>query len=130
MAIGLNNGTIRRALAKHMGKFFRAGGVLVKVTPGTRGATLTAGTNPTEASYPCKVWVAKYSTGEMAGTSIRYGDDKVSILGGTLPAGVVPAPNDKITFDGVTYRILGEGEGGMGVSADTDRAVFRCHCRA
>jgi hypothetical protein len=129
MGIKLISDYIPEQLAKHLGPHVLEG-TLIKVTPGTRGATVTAGTNPTETSHACSLWVARYSTREMAGTSIRRGDRKISILGATLPDGVVPVPNDKITVDSVTYRIVGEGEGGVGVDADPVEAVYRCHARA
>lgn len=129
MAIKLISDFIPRELAKHLAPHVLEG-TLVKVTPGARGGTVTAGTNPTETGHACSLWIARYSTREMAGTSIRRSDRKISILGATLPAGVVPVPNDKITVDGVTYRIVGEGEGGLGVDSDPVQAVHRCHARA
>src|SRR5688572_18229989 len=127
--IGLNTGYIRGELARHMPKYFEDGGQLIKVTAGTRGATVTAGTAPTETSYPCTAWVSTYDEQEMRGTSIRQGDAKIGILGGTLPDGVVPSPNDKVIVKGVTYRLIGE-PGSPGVKSDADGAKYTCHARA
>ena len=127
MAIKLISDYLPEQLAKHLGPQVDEG-TLVKVTPGARGATVTAGTNPTETSHACSLWVASYDDQEIDGTSIRSSDRQISILGATIEGGAVPEPNDKIIAEGVTYRIVGE-PGGRGVKRDPVCAVYRCHAR-
>lgn len=128
MAVKLISDYIPQQLAKYLGPQVDDG-TLIKVTPGTRGATLTAGTNPTETSHACSLWVSSYDDREIDGTSIRASDRQISILGATIEGDVVPAPNDKIVAEGVTYLIVGE-PGGRGVKRDPVGAVYRCHARA
>jgi len=96
---------------------------LIKVIPGTRTpAQLTAGTNPTEASYLGEGFVEDGAgTRNVNGHLTRYRKRTVSILGASLPAGIVPEPSDKITLDGSTYRIVQEG-----VKTDPAEALFVC----
>jgi hypothetical protein len=129
MAIKLISDYIPEQLAKHLGPHVDEG-TLIKVTPGTRGATVSGGTAPTETSHACSLWVSSYEDGQIDGSSIRSSDRKISILGATIDGGAVPAPNDKVIAEGVTYRIVGDAEGGRGVARDPVGAVYRCHCRA
>ena len=127
-----SDSTIARLLAQHLGSEARIGfrsGTLVKVTPGTRGATVTAGTAPTETSHACKLAIGNYTDREVAGTSIRTGDHKISILGASIAGGVIPAPSDKVVVAGVTYRLVDE-PGSPGVKGDAVGAMYRCHARA
>lgn len=123
--IKLNNGYIAGQLAKYLGPFIQDGGVLVKVTPGARGAVLTGGTNPTETRHACKLLVKRFEDNEINGTSIQSSDRRISILRLSIEGGVTPAPNDKIEADGATYRIVDDG-----VSGGIDAPFYRCHCRA
>jgi len=130
MALGKD--FIAAQIAKYIGSQEVLGvddGELVKVTPGTRGATLTAGTQPTETTHACKLLVASYDDHQLQGTGIRASDREIHIYGGTLPDGVVPAADDKIVADGITFRIVPEREGGRGVQRDPVGAVYRCHAR-
>ena len=102
----------------------QAGGVLditlIKVTDGNRSTgSLTAGTNPTEAPYPCEGFdstEAKREAGLLSSKTVR----SISIVGASLPAGVVPAPNDLIQIDGDELRI------DQPVGTDPARAVYEC----
>lgn len=86
-----------------------------KVTPGTRTAgNLTGGTAPTSVAYPGKGFSYDENVGttERDGTLVRVSQRAVAIVGRSLPAGVVPAPNDLVKFPadghpdaGRTYRI-------------------------
>ena len=100
---------------------------LIKVTPGTRaGANLPAGTNPTEASYPGEGFFEdKRGVANIEGDLIRTTTRYVSILGASLPAGISPAPSDKIVLDGTTYRIAQDG-----VTTDPARALYKCNQRS
>lgn len=124
----LISGYIARQVNKYLGKHVLAG-TLIKVTPGTRGATLSAGTNPTTSTYTCKLWVSSYGDFEINGSSIKASDREISIIGKSIASGKVPEPNDQVIAEGVTYRIVGETDGGRGVKRDPDGAVYKCHAR-
>jgi len=105
---------------------------LVVVTPGTRTVgQLTAGTQATETSYTVKGWVdemrQRYAGATQGATieerSIVERQDKlITLLGSTLPSGVVPKPNDRLTAEGVTRRIVD-------VDRDPAGAVYECQAR-
>lgn len=103
----------------------QAGGVLkitlIKVTAGSRSTgALSAGTNPSEASYPCEGFDSteqKREAGLLSSKTVR----SISIVGASLEKyGVVPAVNDKITIDGETLRI------DQPVGTDPARALYEC----
>lgn len=78
--------------------------VLTKRTPGTRGADVTAGNNETSVDYPCKGMRAGQTT-RMDGSLIRKKVPTVTLLGDSLPPGIVPEPGDQVTIEGATYFI-------------------------
>lgn len=80
---------------------------LVRVTPGTRTAgDLTSGTNPSTKTYPCRGVVEDYSLRYYAEDLVQKGDRKALILGGTLPAGVVPQLGDHVVIEGVESQVI------------------------
>lgn len=104
---------------------------LVKVAPGTRTAgNASAGNNSTEASYDCYGFVGEYSAFSLANSLVRAGSRKISILGGSLDDGIIPAPTDKIIDeDGTVYRIVTpDGNGRGGVEDASNGAIFECQC--
>jgi hypothetical protein len=107
--------------------------VFTKVTPGTRSSsTPGTGTNPTTATYPCNAFAIDYSTYLRANNLVRAGELKVLIIAGTLalPAGVAPAPNDKIQITG--DPLLGNSVAIVterGVERDPAGATWILHCR-
>jgi len=124
----LISGYIARQINKHLSKHVLSG-TLVKITPGTRGGTVSAGTTPTSASFRCKLWVASFADSEIDGTSIKASDRRINILGKSIQSGKVPAPNDQVIVTepggvATTYRILEDG-----VTRDPDGAVYHCHAR-
>lgn len=88
-----------------------AGGLLAvtltKMTPGTRNPLdPTAGTNPTSTPYTCEGVISDYANRQIDGTLVKTGDRQVLILGATLPAGIVPGPNDHVTIEGLPYDVV------------------------
>jgi len=89
----------------------QAGGVrpltLTKTVPGTRTSTdLTAGTNPTTTDYTGSGFVEdKVGKTLIDGTIVEVSRRVVSILGDSLPVGVIPEPNDTVTLDGSVYTL-------------------------
>src|SRR5690349_9042681 len=97
---------------------------LIKVTPGTRTpGAVSAGTNPTTISHPCEGIVKEFDTGLIDGTTVKREDRQIWLLGESLPAGVEPKPNDRITIQGATYVVLGD------VGRDAASFKFICHGR-
>lgn len=113
---------IAKLLAKNLKKFGKPIGVkgltLLKVTPGMRGADASAGTNPTTASFAATGFIETLTVRDLPETQIVANDRKVSILGATLPVGITPSVNDKVTvqdLDGTTKTMrlvaMVEGDG-------------------
>lgn len=102
---------VTKLIAKNLKKFGKPVGikpcVLIKVTPGTRTVGRNSGgTNPTEASHKARGMVERYSTFSIANTLASADDRKISILAATIAGGQAPTSGDKVTIEGVTYRIL------------------------
>lgn len=126
-----------RSLAESFAaRFGRTGGrlgvqaaTLVKVTSGTRAPDAqSAGTNPTSTSHACKAFVGSFTSTELDSTLVKSEDRTISIFGASIADDKTPEPNDKITFDGVTYRIVG-GKDGLGVRRDPASVLYLCHVR-
>lgn len=98
---------------------------LTVVTPGVRNpADLAAGTNATTAVHACRGIIADYTTREIDDALIKMGDRKVTLLAKTISGGsVVPKPNDKVTIEGATYRIVR-------VERDAAASHYDCQVRA
>lgn len=92
---------------------------LISVVPTERGLNLTGGNNPTETSYVVKGFVSDYKDWQIDGTIIKNGDRIVTLLGGTLPAGVIPQVGDKITAEGLTKTVVQ-------VNRDPAGATYEC----
>lgn len=99
---------------------------LVRVTPGARSSTLTAGTTIATTPYRCRgrrVSVGNASM-EPAATQTRTRAVMFAVLGATLPDGVEPRISDRIEWKGATYVIEADvtNDDGLG-------AVWTCPCR-
>lgn len=131
---------LAKSLAKAFKKFGKPIGVkparLTILTPGAR-TSAAGGTNPTSTEYSCTAFIEQTNATYMRGTTAVSYDRLISILGGSLPAGVTPAPNSRITIVDVdkverTFVVLGDigpQGGAVGVAGDGVGAVFRCACR-
>ncbi len=78
----------------------------------------------TEARHDCKGFVDNYAKENARGQGTRINDNKIVILGATLPAGVVPAPGDQIEAEGTTFTIQQDG-----VQRDPAGATYECQSR-
>jgi hypothetical protein len=96
-------------------------GTLTKTIPGTRTpGNLTGGNNPTSVPYSFEGFIENKTEVRKGGTLVSSGGKMVSILGGSLPAGIVPASADEVTIEGTTYKILAiEGR-------DPAAALYEC----
>jgi hypothetical protein len=124
---------IAKILAKALGKGqvaktlkFRSM-TLVRITPGTRGAVLTAGNNPTATSYSCTGTRAEKSVLLQNGDGDRTSFVQINILGSTLASDIIPRPKDRIvdSADGKTYTINKSG-----TKDDQVQAMYVCYCTA
>lgn len=84
---------------------------LVRVAAGVRTpGAVSGGTNPTSTSYRCR---GRLGTRKRAvvvdGSLTRVTEQIISILGATLPDGIEPRVNDRITVGGDTYTIVTDG---------------------
>jgi hypothetical protein len=96
-------------------------GTLTKITPGTRTpGNLTGGTNPTSVDYSFEGFIEDKTEVRKGGTLVSSGGKMVSILGGSLASGIVPASSDEVTIESATYKILAiEGR-------DPAAAMYEC----
>lgn len=123
MAARLLSGFIAATLGKHLGPHVKAA-TLIKVTNATRTAgAVSAGLNPTEASYSARGWIEAYDAKYIDGTAIKQDDRRISLLGATIASGQVPVQGDKVTIEGVTYRVIGVP------NRDPDAAVYELQGR-
>lgn len=122
MGNNLFGANISGILAKALGPSFLAA-TLTKVTPGTRGSDLTAGTQPTSTGYAAKGIVSDYTLREIDGTSVLTQDKKILLLGDTIASGQVPSVGDRVTIEGKSYRVIN-------VTRDPDAATYTCQGRA
>lgn len=82
-------------------------GTLTKITPGTRtSGSLTGGTNPVETSHAFKGFIDRGSETRFAGQLQTVDGEVVSILGASLPSGVMPEVNDRVTLEGKEYDLV------------------------
>jgi len=98
--------------------------ILIKVAVGARtGGALTAGPALTETSYTVKGFTDSYAEELTDGQNVQQNDLKVSILGATLPSGILPEIGDKVTSeDGSTKKIIQ-------VDRDPAGAIYGCQVR-
>lgn len=93
---------------------------LTKRAAGTRTpGQLTGGTNPTTTAYTCEGIVEEYSDHERANLGIAAGRKKVLIIAGSLPAGVKPGNQDRITVNSDAFEVVD-------VQADPAEATWVC----
>lgn len=105
-------------------------GTLTKVTPTARDpAHPTTGTAPSTTSVTFQGLVASFTPYQIANTVITGATRLVKVFGSTLPSGVVPAPGDLITIEGLTSTIVNDDGAKKAVSRDAASAVYSCQCR-
>ena len=96
---------------------------LTRVTPGTRGADLTAGTQPTTATYACKGFMDSKDHKSINGTLVTNGDVIIVLIGGTISSGSIsPETNDQILIEGANYVV-------SGLDRDPAGATFTLLCQ-
>lgn len=101
---------------------------LLRDTTGARGATLTDGPAITTTSYSCKALIELATADNLPETLVASAERKIGIFGASLPAGLVPRPEDRVTIvdiDGAskTFRLVAP------VSGDGVAAYFEFTAR-
>lgn len=82
-------------------------GTLTKVTPGTRTpGTITGGTNPGTANHAFKGFLSNSTRIRRDNTLVEVSGEFLSILGASLPSGVVPEPTDIANIESTNYRLI------------------------
>lgn len=93
-------------------------------TVGTPDPTdLTAGATISEKAHNCRGFLDSYDSRRFGETTIAQGTRVVVILGASLPTGVVPNPEDRVTIEGSTYVLTGP------VVRDPASATYTCEIR-
>lgn len=96
---------------------------LIKLTASVRAPdALSAGANPTSASYACRAIATSTKREKIAGTLVQATDRVVAVLAATVASAQVPTTKDRLTIDGATLRIIA-------VEHDPFAAVYTCLCR-
>lgn len=81
-------------------------GTLIKSTAGTRTpGSLTGGVNPTTVSHAFKGFIEKRTEVRKDGQLVAAGGEIVTVLGASLPSGVTPDTQDRVTIEGTTYDV-------------------------
>lgn len=97
---------------------------LIKVVNGNRTpGSLSAGANPTETPYTARGFIEHYSTFAIVNSLATGSDRKISLLGASIAGGQIPTSGDKITIEGVTYRVTNIDD------RDPAAAMYVCKCR-
>lgn len=92
------------------------------VTGGRDPDNPSGGNSPQEVSLTARGFTDEWTKEELAASLFQVGDEKIAILGATIPGGEVPKIGDSITSEGVKRKVLN-------VSRDPAGAVYQCHCR-
>ena len=96
-------------------------GVLIKrENTGRTPGNLTGGQNPSETRYDFRGFLDNRSEERRNGSLVSAGGDIVSILGNSLPSGVVPAQSDQIEIENTTFEVLEI------VARDPAAALYEC----
>ncbi len=124
--MGLLDGSLAKTIAGAIsGAGLTKPATLIKVTAGTRTpGAISAGTNPTTASYSAKGIEQNILSLQLSGTLINGANAAIRLFGATIQGGQVPVPNDRIAIGGKTYMIVAEG-----VSRDAASVSYLCQCK-
>ena len=95
-------------VAEHLGPRVLPAALLKPGAPGGRDPDNPTRVLPDGAptSHPCRGFIEDFRSADIDGTLIKAGDRKITLLAGTLPAGVVPdcgVGRDRITIEGGTW---------------------------
>lgn len=123
MGNNLFGANIAGILANQLGPLLLSG-QLTKVIKGNRSATLTAGRQTTEEPHSFRGFYDDTQLRRLPDTQVQGGDRAVLILGDTLPDGITPEVNDKITLEGVEAQVQ------RLIDRDPDAATYTVQVRS
>lgn len=96
-------------------------GELYKIAPGTRSpGSLTGGTQPVQTAYQFEGFIDNKTERAIDGTLVSIGGRVVSILGASLPSGIVPNKGDRLSIEDANYVITEI------MSRDPAAALYEC----
>lgn len=96
---------------------------LIKITRGPRDPLNPAAGRPlVPTPHTISAVVEDYEERRVDGTIVERGDRRLIIIAGSLPDGVIPAVNDNVTVEEVTYGIIN-------VERDPAAATYTCQLR-
>ncbi|MCH9664661.1 MAG: hypothetical protein K0U41_02295 [Gammaproteobacteria bacterium] len=96
---------------------------LIVITRGPRDPA-----DPTEPGpeirtpHPCRGFIEDYDDDKIDGTLVQRGDRLVTLIGGTLPSGIIPTGSDKVTIEDSTYNV-------ERIKRDPAAATYQCQVR-
>ena len=102
-----------------------AGGVLTgtltkRTNTGRTVGNLTGGQNPSSVNYTFNGFLENRSEVRRGGTLVSAGGQFVSILGASLPSGIIPEQSDQITIENTLFEVLSVP------NRDPAAAVYEC----
>lgn len=80
-------------------------GTLSRITPGSRGATLIGGNNPTDTTHSFNGFV-ETKTRRASDSLVEEPMATVSILGASVSPAAIPQVGDTVTIDGTTWDLV------------------------
>lgn len=81
--------------------------LIVRVVGTVDSTDLADGAPITETPHTCKGFFDSYDSRRFGSTAIQQGTRVIVILGDSLPTGVVPKTEDRVTAEGSTYHLTG-----------------------
>ena len=98
---------------------------LIKRTLGAEDPTdLTAGRPITDTPHVAKGFIDTYDSKRFGGTEIAQGTRVIVFLGDSLPSGIIPETEDRVTAEGSTFHLTGP------IVRDPAAATYVCEIRA
>jgi len=76
----------------------------------------------TQTTYPGNGIIDDYEDEHIDGTLVKRGDRQILILGASLPSGIIPAEDDKVTIEEGTYNVVA-------IKRDPAAATYVCQSR-
>ena len=118
---GLNIATIVNNAIQQAGGLLPLTLIKITVTPPPPNDPGGPGT-PTTQTSPGNGFISDYDDTNIDGTLVKKGDREILILGASLPTGVIPDEDDRITIEGSTYNIIR-------IRRDPAAATYVCQAR-
>ena len=86
-------------------------------------SNLTAPPASTYADHPCNGFTDGFTLEEVGQNDVLKDDRKITIIGDSLPAGIIPQKGDKIFIEDLSFDVLGI------IDRDPAAATYLVHAR-